>query len=170
MAVARDSAIESKVKQNFPLPPEAATLTARLSDRQRECLLLVRRGLTSKEIGRFLSLAPSTVDNHVNAATEKLGCSSRAIAAQILEIADQCGDSPSADEAKTSRDFSESSSDTAAYPVPHRSHILPPLGGPPNEQPAPRRISQIGLIAIAATMAFAAITITVAGVIELFSS
>ncbi|WP_197411404.1 MULTISPECIES: response regulator transcription factor [unclassified Sphingopyxis] len=158
------------MKQNFPLPPEAAALAARLSGRQRECLILVRNGLTSKEIGRLLSLAPSTVDNHLNAATERLGCSSRAIAAQILEMAEQFGDqSHIGNETKTSSNESEHSGDMTAHPRPRRSYFLPPFGGSPNEETAARRITHIGLIAIAATMAFAAITITVAGVIELFS-
>lgn len=158
------------MKQNFPLPPEAAALATRLSGRQRECLILVRNGLTSKEIGRLLSLAPSTVDNHLNAATERLGCSSRAIAAQILEMAEQFGDHTlSESETKSNKNSSVYSGDTTAHPTPQRSYFLPPFGGPPNEETAARRITHIGLIAIAATMAFAAITITVAGVIELFS-
>ncbi|HWV60473.1 MAG TPA: helix-turn-helix transcriptional regulator [Sphingopyxis sp.] len=158
------------MKQNFPLPPEAAALAARLSERQRECLILVRNGLTSKEIGRLLSLSPSTVDNHLNAATERLGCSSRAIAAQILEMAEQFAGQPLADhERKFNKNSSAYSGGTTAPPTSRRSYFLPPLGGSPNEETTLRRITHIGLIAIAATMAFAAITITVAGIIELFS-
>lgn len=157
------------MKQNFPLPPEAAALAARLSGRQRECLRLVRNGLTSKEIGRLLSLSPSTVDNHLNAAIERLGCSSRTIAAQILVTAECFDGQPVAgNEIKISKNLSDSG-DTTAHPKQRRSYFLPPLGGSPNEETAARRITHIGLIAIAATMAFAAITITVAGVIELFS-
>ena len=64
---------------------------------------------------------------------------------------------------------SEHSADAFAPPRPRPDYFLPPFGGAPNEETAARRITHIGLIAIAATMAFAAITITVAGVIELFS-
>lgn len=158
------------MKQNFPLPPQAAALAARLSGRQRECLILVRNGLTSKEIARLLSLSPSTVDNHLNAATERLGCSSRAIAAQILEMAERFGDPAlTGKETKTNKNSSENPGDATVHPRPQRSYFLPPFGGSPNEETAARRITHIGLIAITATMAFAAITITVAGVVELFS-
>jgi len=72
-------------------------------------------------------------------------------------------------ETKSNKNRSINSSDTTSDSAPRRSYFLPPLGGSPNEETAARRITHIGLIAIAATMAFAAITITVAGVIELFS-
>lgn len=157
------------MKQNFPLPPEAAVLAARLSGRQRECLHLVRNGLTSKEIGRRLSLSPSTVDNHLNAATEKLGCSSRAIAARILEMAEQIDGQFAAGNQPKIAHNPEFSPDATARQKPQHSYFLPPIGGTPNEETTARRIAHIVSIAIAATMAFAAITITVAGVIELFS-
>lgn len=155
------------MKQSFPLPSEAATLAARLSSRQRECLLLVKEGLTSKEIGRLLSLSPSTVDNHLNAAIERLGCSSRAIGARILETAEQFqGKSLVADDGEVNASILD---DPAAPKKPRRSYLLPPLGGSANEETTTRRIAHIGLIAIAATMAFAAITLTIAGAIRLFS-
>lgn len=145
-------------------------MAARLSERQRECLILVKDGLTSKEIGRLLSLSPSTVDNHLNAATERLGCSSRIVAAKIFETAQQfaeCGDLCSQSEDNKAK--LKHLGDPLAGPQVTRSYLLPPLGGAANDEPATRRIIHIGLIAITATMAFAAITITIAGVVDLFS-
>ncbi|UKK85770.1 helix-turn-helix transcriptional regulator [Sphingopyxis sp. BSN-002] len=157
------------MKQNFPLPSEAASMAARLSDRQRECLILVKDGLTSKEIGRLLSLSPSTIDNHLNAAAERLGCSSRIVAARILETAEQF--------AERGDLHSQSEDNKAKFTHPDdlrlgskaARNLLPPLGGATNDEPLIQRILHIGLIAIAATMAFAAITITIAGVVDLFS-
>lgn len=144
-------------------------MAKRLSQRQRECLSLVGRGMTSKEIGRILSLSPSTVDNHLNIATEKLGCTSRSIAARILEIA--AGYEPDQD-AGAGSDIERLSglyhhAGTSASDQIQNSFLLPPLGGATNQETITRRIRNIGLVAIAATMGFTAITITIAGIVQL---
>lgn len=152
------------------MPLEAATLAARLSERQRECLILVKDGLTSKEIGRLLSLSPSTVDNHLNAAAERLGCSSRIVAARILETAQQFAEGS---DLHPQREYNKAKlqqpDDPPVGSKVARSYLLPPLGGATNDEPLTRRILHISLIAIGATMVFAAITITIAGIVELFS-
>ena len=158
------------MKQNFPSPSEATDLIARLSERQRECLLLVKEGLTSKEIARFLSLSPSTIDNHLNAAIERLGCSSRGVAARILEAAEHSEDCKDSDIFRQDNKIrTEYQADQSAERKLGRGYLMPPLGGAANAETTARRIMHIGLIAIAATMAFSAITITIAGVVELFS-
>jgi DNA-binding CsgD family transcriptional regulator len=48
-----------------------------LSPRQAECLLMVSEGKTSKEIARSLSLAPRTVEYHIQNALQKLDVATR---------------------------------------------------------------------------------------------
>jgi len=55
---------------------EQAGLTAR----QLEILAAISRGLTDKEVARFLSLSPRTVESHVAKALATLGCRSRSAA------------------------------------------------------------------------------------------
>lgn len=52
-------------------------MSAGLSDREREVLELVARGLTNKEVAATLGLSQFTVRNHLNHATEKLDVSDR---------------------------------------------------------------------------------------------
>ncbi|PZN97522.1 MAG: hypothetical protein DCF29_22365 [Alphaproteobacteria bacterium] len=58
-----------------------------LSDRQRTCLDLAARGLTSSAIGARLGLSPRTVDEHLLAACAALGVRTRiqAVARLALE-------------------------------------------------------------------------------------
>ncbi|WP_404482224.1 helix-turn-helix transcriptional regulator [Novosphingobium sp. BL-52-GroH] len=55
-----------------------------LTRRQCQCLKLVGKGLKSKEIARELGISPSTVDNHVLRAMERLEVSSRTKAAHLF--------------------------------------------------------------------------------------
>ena len=54
-----------------------------LSEREREVLALVARGLTNKEIGGRLFLSDHTVRNHVSRILQKLGLSRRSEAAAV---------------------------------------------------------------------------------------
>jgi DNA-binding CsgD family transcriptional regulator len=54
-----------------------------LTDGQKECLRLVDKLLTSKEIARKLDISPFTVDQRLDAARRKLNASSRKEAAKI---------------------------------------------------------------------------------------
>lgn len=118
---------------------------ARLSERQRQCLELVVQGLTSKQIARQLGLSPSTVDNHIQTAIDRLEVNSRAEAARLLRFVE---------------------------PEPHPSgkqRILPPLGGAENRLNPAQRYFYVIHVAIFGVMVFAAITITIAGIVRLFS-
>lgn len=55
-----------------------------LTPRQRECLRLVRKDKSTKEIARELGISPQTVNNHLKAAMCALGVGSRFIAARAL--------------------------------------------------------------------------------------
>jgi LuxR family maltose regulon positive regulatory protein len=68
-----------------PAPPRYAqmkTMSAALSARELEILSHVARGLSNKEIGRQLNLAPETVKWHMKNVFEKLNVSSRFEAVQ----------------------------------------------------------------------------------------
>ena len=49
-----------------------------LTDREREVLLLLVKGMTNKQIGKQLHLSPFTVRYHVSQLIKKLGVSNRA--------------------------------------------------------------------------------------------
>ncbi len=49
-----------------------------LTDREREVLLLLAKGMTNKEIGKQLHLSPFTVRHHVSQLIKKLGVANRA--------------------------------------------------------------------------------------------
>src|SRR5512139_485956 len=57
---------------------------ARLSQGQIECLLLVDRHYSSKEIATQLGISPHTVDQRIRGALEKLGVERRGDAARIV--------------------------------------------------------------------------------------
>jgi DNA-binding CsgD family transcriptional regulator len=53
-----------------------------LSKRQEECLFLLVRGKTTKEIAQALCLSPRTVESYINEIKIKMSCSSKS---QIIE-------------------------------------------------------------------------------------
>jgi DNA-binding NarL/FixJ family response regulator len=80
------SLIEAFVARS-PREPDTARLAV-LTDREREVLALVGRGLSNVEIGRILFLSPATVKTHVNRAMSKLGARDRA---QLVVVAYESG-------------------------------------------------------------------------------
>ncbi|MBO9711910.1 helix-turn-helix transcriptional regulator [Sphingomonas sp.] len=79
-----------------PAVERARRAVSPLSDTQRACLRLVARGYQTKEVARELGISPLRAGKHIQAAMEKLGVSSRRLAAQLLVQAEQGGvnDSP----------------------------------------------------------------------------
>jgi DNA-binding CsgD family transcriptional regulator len=57
-----------------------------LSPRETECILLVSKGKTSKEIARCLTLAERTVEFHIQNAMKKLGVSTRSQAVALFSL------------------------------------------------------------------------------------
>jgi DNA-binding CsgD family transcriptional regulator len=55
-----------------------------LTARERDCLRLVGRGMSSKEIALALGLSPLTVDGYLKEAVRTLGVSGRREAARVL--------------------------------------------------------------------------------------
>lgn len=125
---------------------------AKLSRRQIQCLELVGEGLTSKEIGRAVGLSPSTVDNHISTAVDRLGARNRIDAVRFLLEQTNSGD----DE----RSLIEDGSQSADW------RMLPPLGGKPNTLSPRRRLLGMLQIALLAVVVSAAAILTIAGVIH----
>jgi len=67
---------------------------ADLSRRERECLVLVSEGMSSKQIARRLGLSPRTVDLHVARAIRRLGARNRAEAVSRALGRPQAGPRP----------------------------------------------------------------------------
>ena len=57
---------------------------ARLTEGQIECLLLVDRHYSSKEIASKLGISPHTVDQRIRGALDKLGVERRGDAARMV--------------------------------------------------------------------------------------
>ncbi|MET0308323.1 MAG: helix-turn-helix transcriptional regulator [Sphingomonas sp.] len=55
-----------------------------LTPRERDCLLLVGQGRSSKEIAQLLDLSPYTVDEYIRTAVSKFGSPNRREAARAL--------------------------------------------------------------------------------------
>lgn len=105
----------------------------RLTGRQKDCLRLVGKGYTSKEIGRRLAISPATVDNHVRSALEVLQTPGRAEAARLLSAREH-------DQPLTSQPPGLASAAAKPSPAdigPRRQgwwqRLVPPLGGARNE-------------------------------------
>lgn len=125
-----------------------------LSERQLEVLVLVSKGLTSKEIGRHLAISPSTVDNHVKAAVDRLGAKNRHHAARyILTESGSPGGGVASTAATNARAFWR----------------FPPLGGRHNDLTAGQRLYHIGQIAVLSIIAISAAILTIAGVVHVLS-
>lgn len=71
-----------------PTPSRRAARPAGLSRREVEVLVLLARGLTNREIGEQLVIAPATVDHHIRHIYAKIGCSTR-IAATLFAMEQQ---------------------------------------------------------------------------------
>ncbi len=89
MATAGPYIPASMVPLSEPEKGRAADRAHRLTTRQKDCLRLVAKGYTSKEIGRQLGISYSTVDNHLLAAAQLLEVPGRAEAARKLAVHEQ---------------------------------------------------------------------------------
>lgn len=65
-------------------PKEAPSTLDRLSERQRECLGMMARGFSPKEVAAELGLSVETVHAHLKAARRTLGVTSSREAARLL--------------------------------------------------------------------------------------
>jgi DNA-binding CsgD family transcriptional regulator len=145
----------------------------RLTDRQRDCLMLVAQGYTSKEIGRLLELSPSTVDNHILAAVQTLDAPSRAAAGRILATHADGQKLPSQSESLVEHSFSATvPSDAPTWSwsrLGRQALTLPPIGGQRNELDWTEKTIRIIHIATVSLAMVVTLALVVAGVIKAFS-
>jgi DNA-binding CsgD family transcriptional regulator len=150
--------------------PSEAFVTGQiiLSKRQEECLLLVAEGKTSKQIGRILKLSPSTVDNHIQAAMERLEASCRAEAVELFSYYKQSLDQTPVEKQSV---FSTQADDTKMFksgpPINKRIFQKIPLGGKRNTSSPRERFIAMLQVAMLATLLFAAVTLTIGGIVHL---
>jgi DNA-binding CsgD family transcriptional regulator len=145
----------------------------RLTDRQKDCLRLVARGYTSKEIGRQLALSPSTVDNHVLAATQMLSAPSRAEAARNLISIEARQKLPSQPSGLAEPVISGMTSMSAEVPrlqfLGRKVGSLPPVGGYRNDLNGTERTIRIMQVAAVGFGTIISLTLVIAGIFKLFS-
>jgi DNA-binding CsgD family transcriptional regulator len=146
-------------------------ITDRLTERQKDCLRLVAQGYTSKEIGRQLDLSPSTVDNHILAATQVLGAMSRAEAGRLLASAEVRQKMPSQPETlaepTVSRLLSAPAERQAFSVMSQKLWSLPPIGGYNNELDATERTIRIIQVAVIGFGTVISIAVLIAGAFTL---
>ncbi|RAG81185.1 DNA-binding response regulator [Streptacidiphilus pinicola] len=75
-------------RRGTALPPGLAAAGAMLTDREREVVALVGRGLSNEEIAAELVISPATAKTHVSHAMTKLGARDRA---QLVVFAYETG-------------------------------------------------------------------------------
>jgi DNA-binding NarL/FixJ family response regulator len=75
-------------RRGTALPPELADAGATLTEREREVVALVGRGLSNDEIAAQLVISPATAKTHVSHAMTKLGARDRA---QLVVFAYETG-------------------------------------------------------------------------------
>jgi DNA-binding CsgD family transcriptional regulator len=145
----------------------------KLTDRQKDCLRLVAHGYTSKEIGRKLGLSPSTVDNHILAATQILGATSRAEAGRVLTSSEARQKMPSESLALAESAIHGFSSSSAEAPVltiaGRRMWSLPPVGGYSNDLNGTTRTIRMLQVATVGFGTVISLAVLIAGAFRLFS-
>lgn len=145
----------------------------KLTDRQKDCLRLVARGFTSKEIGRLLDLSPSTVDNHVTAAVQQLGAPNRGVAARALADLELRQKLPSQPQHLAQSDqtaiLATETGGTGWSRTALQLLDLPPVGGKRNDLDGTSRTLRILQVAVLATASVIALTILVSGLFRTFS-
>lgn len=152
--------------------PSTGTLLAldRFSPRQIECLTLVHEGFTSKEIALRLGVSPSTVDNHLSVAMALFDTDNRRTAAKAMAAIQAArpygpqhfvpsgfgGNGATTGKAKGSKGI-------------NTLFHLPPVGAQENVLSRQARALHIIQIAALIITSILAITLTIAGLVHLFS-
>jgi DNA-binding CsgD family transcriptional regulator len=144
------------------IPVDSRGAIARLTERQKECLRLVARGYTSKEIGRQVGISPATVDNHVRAALDTLQVESRAEAARLL-VAAEASQPLTSQLRQLAETLPDAAVDTASGPTRRWWRgMVPPLGGSRNSLTAEAKFFAIVRVAVLGFSSLMILTIGIA--------
>lgn len=146
----------------FRISDDTDRIVLPLCGRQLDCMTLVKKGLTTKQIARELGISPRTVDQHIGAALANLGCANRTAAVALMH------EFESRLHRSSETPFILSNSETLGDPVIHagmifpnagqrgtsslNDRILPRLGGIRNTANAQLRITWIFRIAMICSM------------------
>ena len=76
-----ESPLDTKVARKLLASPRLKPLTPELTDRERQVLMLVSRGLANKQIARSLQITERTVKAHLTSAFQRIQVSDRTQAA-----------------------------------------------------------------------------------------
>lgn len=71
--------------ESFPNLAQKSTSVDRLTDRERQVLLLLGKGMPDKEIGEILGISTNTASNHVRKILSKLAARSRTEAVALAQ-------------------------------------------------------------------------------------
>lgn len=141
--------------------------TAHLSERQKACLRLVARGMSSKEIAIETGLTPQTVDTYIKAAISRLGVSNRREAARLVgvrEASQQLGP-PSPAVAEEPDEPQAVATATGGW---RASMALPPVGGRLNDLTPAARTFVVLRIAAVSSVVVIAIVLFIAAALRTF--
>ena len=152
----------------------------RITRRQMQCLNLVRQGKSSKEIARILGLSPSTVDNHLQAVLSKIGSQNRMEAAKMFfSLREGQGDEFLVEEISDEKPNETEPlyvrlHDEGGNPPQNGSFIssmfsLPPIGGKPVKMSVRKRYYHVVQLTLLAIFGLAGATLSIAGIVHLFS-
>ncbi len=162
------------------MPTAIQDRTEALTARQKECLLLLKDGMTSKQIARELDISPRTVDQHIAVALESLGVRSRLEAISMLheqELLESTKSIPPSwmpDRPTPANLLRKSPSAPSPKKFgrspPTRGPLFPPVGGSVNTASTGNRITWMVRLAILCVMLTCLMVLSVLGVSEMVSS
>jgi DNA-binding CsgD family transcriptional regulator len=136
-----------------------------LSEGQKNCLRLVARGLSSKEIALETGLSPQTVDTYLKQAVAKLGASNRREAARMfedLQVSQNLGSQPPAVAV-------EATDKSPTVPRQRSLWRLPPLGGEENDLDWQGKTLEVMRVAVIGTTVMLALTLSFIGLYQVVS-
>ncbi|HUF60087.1 MAG TPA: LuxR C-terminal-related transcriptional regulator [Actinomycetota bacterium] len=82
-AIGTDRPVEELAHALAPGVDPNSVITARLTAREREVLMLVAKGLAGKQVATLLGISPKTIEQHKTRIYEKLGVANQAAAVAI---------------------------------------------------------------------------------------
>lgn len=150
-------------------------LPAKLSPRQKDCLRLVYRRMTSKEIAAELGLSPGTVHTYCSEAVSALGARNRRHAAEILHswehgTAEEAPSKVQLDPAGVNRSPTNLPVGGHGIRPSHWRQLLPirPAGAADNDLPVLIRFAWIPVLAILIAIGFGMLSVALGVITDLY--